>query len=169
MPEQLFHVETQLPFAWALTPEEQDTDAMRLGARLLLNAINQMETVPGHPDRSEPGMERLEAKLDLMLHWLGQSLYAGPPLPQAIEVRLDAEGIVWSSGNLPDIGETLILSLYLHPALAGPLQLPARVTDSDAGKVRVEFIEMDETLRDLWSQWLFCRHRRAIHAAREGG
>lgn len=169
MPEQRFQVETQLPFAWTGPRPERDADAMQLGARLLLNAINQMDVVSGHPERGEPGMERLEAKLDLMLHWLGQSLHAGTPLPVAIELRLDADGMAWSSGELPDMGASVTLNLYLHPALAGPLQLPARVTEASADEVRVEFQAMDEALRDLWSQWLFRRHRRAIHAAREGG
>jgi hypothetical protein len=168
MADTRFHLDTSLPFSWE-TAAAPPAAAMQLGARLLLNAINQMEATTGHTDRGDPSMERLEAKLDLMLHWLGQSLQAGKPLPEAVALRLDAEGVAWSAGVVPNLGTRVTLRLYPHPALAGALELPGRVTEAAGGQVRVEFLEMDEALRDLWSQWLFRRHRRAIHAAREGG
>jgi hypothetical protein len=167
MPDSLFHIDTRLPFSRSPGPAPAEIEALLLGSRLLLRTVNQMEMPPGHGERHEPACERLEAKLDLLLHWLGRNLYGSQPRADEAELRLDAEGVAWPGQASP--GETLVLNLYLHPALAAPLQLPARVSAVTAGQVRAEFLDLDEELRDLWSQWLFRRHRRAIQAAREGG
>jgi hypothetical protein len=103
-----------------------------------------------------------------MLHWLGHSLFGGQAVPGETGLSLDGEGVEWHGDGFSP-GQAVTLSLNLSGALSGPLQLPGLVVAGPEGRNRAEFTGMDEELRDLWSQWLFRRHRRAIHAAREGG
>jgi len=168
MPEARLHIDIRLPFSCQPQAVPANAAALLPGARFYLKALNQMEAVPGHAERSEPGLERLEAKLDLMLHWLGHSLFGSQTVPGQVMLSLDAEGVEWHGDGVSP-GQAVSLSLYLSGALSGPLQLPAMVVAGPEGGNRAEFVGMDEELRDLWSQWLFRRHRRAIHAAREGG
>jgi hypothetical protein len=167
MPEPSLEVVTALPFAWSPWSMERDMPSTARGTLLLLNAINQLETQGAHPERAEPGIERLEAKIDLMLHWLGQNLFGDIPRPEPVEMHLSATGVTWPDAQPPGIGTHVLLALYVNDALASPLHIPGRVTQSDASQVSADFLDMEDALRDAWSQWLFRRHRRAIHAARE--
>lgn len=159
MTEPGFAVDTTLPFAWrpgALTP------AMAHGSLLLLRVVNLLDAHEPEPDA---GHERVEARLDLMLHWLGMQLFGERAVPAPLPVRLEAGRIEWPADAAPAAGEA-ILDLYIHPAMAAPLKLPARVAHFQSGRVAAEVILGSGELSDAWTQWLFRRHRRAVHEAR---
>ena len=167
MPDTRLQISLRLPFASTAVSDSDDSAAQLLGAHMYLKALNQMETSHGHGERGDPGQERLEAKLDLMLHWLGQALSADRKPQGDIQLILDGEGLEWQGDGYQPRQE-VILDLHLSALLAAPLRLPARIMAVADGRIRAGFTGMDEDLRDLWSQWLFRQHRRAIHAARDG-
>lgn len=153
-----FAVETALPLAvqaGTLTP------AMSHGSLLLLRVANLMDAHEIEPDRSQ---ERVEARLDLMLHWLGMQLFGDAAVPAEVAVRLEAEKITWS-GQAPE-GDEVVLGLHIHPAIAAPLKLAGRVVERGEGRVTVALGFANSALSDAWTQWLFRRHRRAVHEAR---
>lgn len=159
MSEPGFSVETTLPLLWQpgiLTP------AQRHGSLLLLRVVNLLD---GHDAEQERGQERVEARLDLMLHWLGMQLFGERAVPAPLPVRLEVGRIEWPADAAPAAGEA-ILDLYIHPAMAAPLKLPARVAHFQSGRVAAEVILGSGELSDAWTQWLFRRHRRAVHEAR---
>lgn len=157
MDEAGFQVELNLPVHFR--PGAPDPTASQ-GSQLLLRVINlQM----GHETEIDRAQEKLEARLDLMLHWLGLQLFGARPRP---EVRPLLAGADWL--NLADHGWSpgadLTVCLYLHPALPAPVELAGRVTS--AGNIALLFA--DEAMAESWRQWLFRQHRRAVHAARAG-
>ena len=169
MSEQLFHIDMQVPFACSALSEAEDTTPILRGSRLLLRAIILSESPTAHGERGDAGSERLEAKLDLMLHWLGISLFGSIPPPPTVPLHLDAEGVEWQAESGLAPGQRVLVTLQVHPGLAAPLRLPARISWTEANRLRAEFRDLDEELAELWTQWIFRRHRRAVHGAREGG
>jgi hypothetical protein len=162
MTEAGFFVDTDLPFA--CQPGELDAAAER-GSLLLLRVVNLMDLHEAEPDRSQ---ERTEVRLDLMLHWLGMQLFGAMQLPAAASLKLAPTLIEWAGESLP-AGARVLLSLHVHPAIAAPLRLAGRVVVNSAGRVEAELVFRDEALADAWAQWLFKRHRRAVHEARSRG
>lgn len=165
MPE--LRVECLLPFSWSPLPAAAELPGIRQGTRLLLRVLNQLEAGTGHAEEIDRHREGLDAKLDLLLFWLGQSLYGHLSPPPAVPLRLGLEGLVWPRGvSPPQPGEAILVSLQPLDSLVAPLRLPARVTAVTASDVHVAFDHLDEDTREQWEQWLFRRHRRAIHAQR---
>ncbi|MFA5081281.1 MAG: PilZ domain-containing protein [Hydrogenophilaceae bacterium] len=138
------------------------TVAQRHGSRLLLKVVNLLDQ---HEQELDKTNERIEAKLDLMLHWLGLQLFEDKPAPAPLPLRLAANRIEWAAPAVPEAGD-IVLNLHIHPAMAAPLSLPGRVASPEAGRVAADLHLDDEALLDAWTQWLFRRHRRAVHEAR---
>lgn len=158
-----------MPIIW----EKQALDAhllasLRQSAQLLMHALNLMDTGLVHEAEAEHAhLQKLDAKIDLILHLLAQSLQGKQPLPQAMPVELGPEIISWQEfGTPPAVGDTLVLGLYLTPGLPLPLRLPAHITASADGRVTARLAELGEYLDEAWQQWVFRQHRRDIHAQR---
>lgn len=161
MTEPGFAVDTTLPFAWrpgTLTP------ATGHGSLLLLRVVNMLD---GHEIEQDAGHERIEARLDLMLHWLGMQLFGDGQAPEATPLRLMTERVEWSEEAVDTTD--VVLSLHVHPAIAAPLQLAAKVVESGEGRMAAELLFANPDLADAWTRWLFRRHRRAVQEARMHG
>jgi len=163
-------VELRLPFAWLPAAKARAAHCMA-GSRKLMRACNEIEAM-AHEHEASPTLSRIEAKLDLMLHWLGQSLFENRPRLEETRLWLNPTGLEWeiqpASADLPetDVGW---IELEPGPVLPGRLEWPARLLPAVSGRRRAEFIDLDEEMADLWTRWLFRRHRRAIQATRTGG
>ncbi|NTV96874.1 MAG: hypothetical protein HGA75_15910 [Thiobacillus sp.] len=155
-----FAVATALPFAWQAGQPSASTSH---GSLLLLRVVNMLDAGEIESDRSH---ERVEARLDLMLYWLGQQLFGDQAAPATVPLRLEAGSIAWPADSLP-ASEEVILSLHIHPAMAAPLRLAGHVTGMAGGHVMAKLQFDSEELSDAWTQWLFRRHRRAVHEARQ--
>ena len=107
---------------------------------------------------------RLEAKVDLMLQWVGKLLLAQHPLPPATEVVLGAQSIAWKCPIALQSGQFGVLSLYLAPRLPMPLMLPVQIQSYDAGQARAKLLHLNEEAQDGLDRTLFRYHRRALHA-----
>jgi hypothetical protein len=120
-----------------------------------------------HEAEPDAGHERIEARLDLMLHWLGMQLFGDGQSPDAVPLRLLSERIEWSEET--DGTTDVVLSLHVHPAIAAPLQLGGKVVERGDATIAVELTFADPDLADAWTRWLFRRHRRAVQEARMHG
>jgi hypothetical protein len=155
-------VETELPLAWeAALP---GPDAMR-GCQLLLRVVNMLEGP--HEGEQNRAQERLEAKLDLMLHWLGAALFASGPRLERQTARLDGHGISWHTAT-DSVPDQATLLLGLHPGLGAPFRTGVRLSVPERGLLRADFTDFDEVLAEQWEQWLFRLHRRAVQQDRRG-
>ena len=81
--------------------------------------------------------------------------------------------MAFGPGVGPDVGDSGVLSLYLHPAIPMPLLLPGHMVDSiedDAGQwLRFEPAALSEAESDALARHVFRHHRRGIAAARQTG
>ena len=103
-----------------------------------------------------------------MLHWLGMQLFGAAPMPSATTLRLSPVRVEWPGEPLPT-GERVQLNLHVTATMAAPLRLAGRVAGQAGGRVAVDLEIADEALADAWAQWLFRRHRRAVHEVRSRG
>ncbi len=157
--------ECRMPLVWrAAAPDDDTRQAMMREAALLLTAINQMEggheTEPGADNRR---LDRLEAKLDLVLYLLARALEASAPC-DARRVRLGAEVVEWEETDAPAEGAALVLELRPSEALPLTLKLPAVALAPMAGLARAGLSGLSQALNDALVQFVFRRHRQAIRA-----
>ena len=163
-----------LPLAWqdtgALTPL-QIADWMRDNV-IALQAIDAVEshTTQTHDRESERAAStdhntaRLEAKVDLLLQWIGKLLLAQQPLPPKAEFILGPEVIAWKCPIALTAGSQGVLSLYLAPQVPTPLMLPVEVITCLDGQARAKLLHLTEDARDWLDRTLFRYHRRALQA-----
>lgn len=157
MSETGFTVEAQLPFSWEAG--QADVGQQR-SARLMLRVANLIDS---HEAEQDKAGERLEAKLDLMLHWLGQQLFGDAGRLPVTPLTLGGDHIEWD-GAVAACCDA-VLSLVIHPDLPSPLHLPARIEPAGA-RCRAQLLFQDEDSADAWNRWLFRLHRRAVQEAR---
>ncbi len=163
-----------LPLAWqdssAFTPH-QIADWMRDNV-IALQAIDAVEshTSQAHDRESERAASsdhntvRLEAKVDLLLQWLGKLLLAQQPLPPATEFILGPEVVAWQCATLLQPRSQGVLSLYLAPHVPTPLMLPVEIISCIDGQARAKLLHLTEDARDWLDRTLFRYHRRALQA-----
>lgn len=142
-------------------------DALLEQSLLVLRVVNQIEGHAGREGESEPHVGRLEAKLDLALHLLARSL-DGERAAKGRTITLHANGFDLPEGRDLRVGDRLLLSIQLSPALPLPMRLPATIIESGAGTLRAEWTALPEAFAESWAQWLFRRHRRQVHELRDG-
>ncbi|HTU67018.1 MAG TPA: PilZ domain-containing protein [Steroidobacteraceae bacterium] len=111
---------------------------------------------------------RLDFKLNVLLDLVGQLLAQSQPRPQSTQIRFNAMGATWKSGEPLRVGTYGILEITLRDVIVQPLHLPAEVVaGADAGFVRVRFLSLGETVADHIEKLVFRRHRRKIAGARQ--
>ena len=159
-----------LPLAWqdGQPSPQQISDWMRENVTAL-HAIAALEG-PTHErelDRTA-GVDytaaRLEAKMDLLMQWVGKLLLAQHPLPPATEVLLGAKSISWKCPIALKPGQFGVLSIYLAPRLPMPLIFPVQIQTCAAGQAQAQLLHMSEEAQDSLDRTLFRYHRRALHA-----
>jgi len=159
MSETGFTVATTLPWSWQAGPPA--TDARRSNL-LLLKVANLLDQ---HEPDQEDASKRIEAKLDLMLHWLGRQLFGEYEMLNATPLVLSGCHIEWEDTGHDWVEGNGRLNLIIHPDLPGPLMLVGQLHKRD-GYCHVEFDLPDNETSEAWDRWLFRMHRRAIHDAR---
>lgn len=162
-------VQAHLPIAWEKQALELHViTSLRQGSQLLMHAINLMDSgMPRDAEGESAHLQKLDAKIDLMLHLLAHSLQGSRPLPQSVNLEFGPEQISWQElGTAPAVGDTVVISLYLNPGLPLPVRLPAHITGYREGRVTARLAELGEDLEESWQQWVFRQHRRDIHAHR---
>ena len=110
---------------------------------------------------------RLDFKLNVLLDLVGQLLAQSQPRPTPTQIRFNAMGAIWKTGENLSTGSHGILEITLRDVIVQPLHLPAEiVTGADAGFTRVRFLALGENVADHIEKLVFRRHRRKIAGAR---
>lgn len=162
MNETGFTVEAALPFSWGAGRAGASTHRSNM---LLLRVANLLDT---HESEQEEAGKRMEAKLDLMLHWLGQQLFGDVSTLPVVTLKLGGDSAEWEDNQESHAEGDGLLSLVIHPNLPSPLVLQGALR-REAGRCRVELTFPDEETEEAWNRWLFRLHRRAIQEARQKG
>lgn len=141
-------------------------------ASALLSSLLAIEESTGVRAASEdeleagPEFQRLERKLDLVLELLSSRLLDASAPPER-SVQMSAAGARWVvDGEAPSPGSAGIASIYVHRLLPRALRLPAEVLRDDQGWLRLRFLDVGETCRELLVRHVFQQHRRHLAGAR---
>lgn len=156
----------RIPLAWQVEEIDDETRTSWLGeAAFLLAALNQMESA--HELESSGGdnrrLDRLEAKLDLVLHLLTRALDTAPSPPRQA-ITLTPEGAEWATATPPAAGAAVTLEVRLFEMFPITLRLPTRALPAGDGRARVAFDRYPENLDNALYQFVFRRHRQAIRS-----
>lgn len=121
---------------------------------------------------ANPPLQRVEAKIDLMLGLLGRLVERDEPHMALIPVRWSYKGMRLDLPTSAEVAADAAGTLNLRPApwLAASIALPARVlARADAGDrhcLWLAFDSMPDALSDAMERHLFRLHRRQIAAQR---
>jgi hypothetical protein len=168
--------EDLLPVRWRPQPAPPtDVQAAHLAERNLrvLQACDALEEKGGleKSDDESPhsaDIMRLDFKLNLLLELAGQLLAQTQARVENAQIRFNAMGATWQSGETLTGGSHGILEVTLRDVIVQPLHLPAEVVaGADAGFIRVRFLALGETVADHIEKLVFRRHRRKIAGARQ--
>lgn len=159
-----------LPLAWqdgqATAP--QTADWMRENVTAL-HAVAALESQPherelDHTANVDFTAARLEAKMDLVLQWVGKLLLAQHPLPPATDIILGSQNISWKCPVELKAAQFGVITLYLAPNLPMPLILPVQIIACSTGQARAQLLHLSTEAQDALDRALFRHHRRALQA-----
>lgn len=126
-------------------------------------------------DESQPfyqELQRLEFKLDIVLHLMGDLLEQRQALPSRRKFRIHAQGLEWIDTEAKlAVRDRGILCLYLNKTLPYPLELPCEVVavlpaTEEGLPVRTEFRSLTAHVGELIEKLIFRHHRRKVAEAR---
>lgn len=173
-------LEALLPLGWSTTSHSSKAgdELRRHGNIALLRALAALEsTVSEHehnlPESAQKTLDRLEAKLDIVLAMMAEMARASMQLPPEKQVSLFSDHIVWteSDGSMLSPNQRLLVHVYLSQHLPQPLQLSVTVTglEMQAATVRIsaQIDGLDEELEEWLTRTIFRHHRRALQARRQ--
>ena len=130
-------------------------------------AIEEKHRMVGEEGELEQEINRLHAKMDLLLGLVASIASAHLKLPESVELRLSADSVRWKSvGQAPATGSRIMISLYLNPCIAEPLKLPAVIQAQDDGWVEASFEHPGASCYSALEQHVFLHHRRSVAETR---
>lgn len=160
-------IERHLPMHWSRLPSGRTAPQIQSNqlAFAMLDAME--EPAQGRPDAEPHGeMARIEAKLNLILHLLGQLLHSNVSLPATHSIRFASDSVAWPCAEI-QAGERVLLELYLDSAVPVPIVLHGEVAAVLDGWARIDLTSLSEDHRASWSRWVFRQHRRDVAKNRQ--
>lgn len=110
----------------------------------------------------------LERKVDITLEMVASLLRTSIDMPSAKRFTLGAREVRWQpTAALPDVGQELIITIYLHNLYPNPLNLIGRVTFVTDQECVVELAPQTMDVQQLLEKFIFLHHRRAIAQAKK--
>ncbi|WP_019570020.1 PilZ domain-containing protein [Thioalkalivibrio sp. ALE11] len=117
----------------------------------------------GVADETAQELQRLERKLDLLVHLLAESLE--PERPSVRPVVISRGGIVLPEGTLPEDADRL--ALYLSDFLPQPLVLGVEPPTRRNEAQLIRWTTHDDRMHDALGRWIFRLHRRDVAEKRQ--
>ena len=127
-----------------------------------------------HPQTAHE-LARLDLKINLLLEMVGHLLSRQAVLPDAVPLRLGADGLQWTAkeSQVPAAGSHLGVDVYLNSKYPAPLTLFGKVASakpvSGGHAVDLVYTDMDESLRTALEKMIFRQHRRLVAHVRRSG
>lgn len=116
-------------------------------------------------------IRRLDAKLNLMMAWLGQLIRQQQNLPQPQAVALSAQGLQFESDAPLMKNDDLLVELYLEAHYPQAFIAMAKVLDlkplEKGYELTASFIHLSEQDQQWLHKFVFRIHRRQIALARQ--
>ena len=116
-----------------------------------------------HEDEAAPEVQRLEHKLDLLLHLVAESLH--PERPDPVAVTISGHGIVLPAGTLPEDCDRV--EVYLSRLLPQPCVFGVETPTTRGGQQMTRWVGVEGPLGEAIGRWIFRLHRRDIAEKRQ--
>ncbi|AKJ94978.1 hypothetical protein TVD_06230 [Thioalkalivibrio versutus] len=156
-------VTTALMIGPSVRPATDPVLAQRLIENLdLFDAAHPRGAMP-HEDETSPEVQRLEHKLDLLLHLVAESLH--PERPDPVEATLSGHGVVLPAGTLPEGCERV--EVYLSRLLPQPCVLGVESPTTRGGLQMTRWTGVEGPLEEAIGRWIFRLHRREVAGKRQ--
>ena len=141
-----------------------------------------MEVVLGHEDLHVDAeqfenkelykeFKKLDAKLNLVMNWLGRSLAHQQGIPQAQHISLSAKGIKFNIDKVLAVNDDLFIELFIEPNYPQPYITVGKVvsvqSQGGSSEVVVSFGEFEDLEKQWLDKYVFRIHRREIAMARK--
>lgn len=155
-------------------PDAAPTHDCVARAEMLLVALAHSENVRGTEDKDDlaetsSALQRVEAKIDLLLGLFGRLMRERGHLPQPTLLRWSPRGArVSMQGDAIAVRAGTAGVLRVQPAewLPDCIDLPARVIATDGREAWLEFGPLSPALSDALERHLFRLHRRQVAESR---
>lgn len=176
--EDILLYEQTLPVKWDafdLEGSEQRLSEINRDNELLLHVLLGQDDVlrESEDNRHESNLElqRLDAKLNLLLSWLGQWLVSNQGLPETRPISISEQGVGLILPITKDVGESLLLEVYLNSQFPQPIRLPCVIyaaNDTPTGRnIIASFTGLTTEVHDLIEKFIFRHHRRLVALRRK--
>ncbi len=153
-------------------PVLQDRENVEALQTILLLEYGIVENAEHENRPTNPELQRLEKKIDLLVRLLSRLLMLQQTMPAPVEVILGSQTIAWPMTQVMVPGSFLRLSIHLSSLYPLPLRLDAVVLDSVEREqglwLRAAYQGMSDNLRNELTRLIFLFHRRQIAHRKKG-
>lgn len=109
---------------------------------------------------------RLDLKLNLLLDLVSQLIYQQLEIPEMSQVTVSSNDITWSGENLPGVGATVFVQVYIQRGTPKPLCFYGEVVSSPEdmaqGRTRVSYLGLCGSAKAWLDKIIFRHHRREV-------
>ena len=160
-------LERNLPLIW--TPLEPGASALYTEQnQLILTLLDNLEDSLHHKPDGDAVNEipRIEAKLNVIMHLLGQLLQDRQSSQSTESIRFSSDTLAWQVQQPLPGGSRLLVTLYPDPGVPLAMRFAAEVIDVRDHWMEVDMQGLAEDELAIWSRWVFRQHRRQVAQAR---
>jgi hypothetical protein len=144
-----------------------------LGAESSLDEIRVHEALKDESPALVHELQRLEYKVNILLRLTAELALRNSGLPAAHRVRLTSRALEWFGTEMPAVGSTGLLAVYVNPALPQPVTIPCVVagerTDDNQTVTQMRFSGLSDAVVEQIDKLIFRHHRRLIAGAKLAG
>jgi hypothetical protein len=170
--------EETLPVAWTPGPLAEGSHLARfnadnqqlLSAEASLDDVHVLDALKDESPALLHELQRLEYKMNILLKLIAELSVRYSAVPPAHRVKISARAVEWFTEQVPPVGETGVLLLYINPALAQPLKIPASAigerSENNLRVAQIRFEGLSDAVVELLEKLIFRHHRRLIAGAR---
>jgi Atypical PilZ domain, cyclic di-GMP receptor len=170
--------EEALPVVWTAVPLAEGLVLARLNAdnHQLLGAEASLDEVRVHEALKDESpalvqeLQRLEYKVNILLRLTAELALRNSGLPPPQRVRLTSRALEWFGEQMPAVGSTGLLSVYINSALPQPVRIPCVVTgertQDQVRAVQLRFSGLSDAVVEQLDKLIFRHHRRLVAGAR---
>lgn len=134
-------------------------------AESLLRTIAQIEDAGDDDERNaDPALQRIDAKLNVLLELVGGMLQSRSSLPAPVDVRWSRHGLALATRGPAEVGQAGLVRLQPATWLPQLLELPCAViaTAAQPARLWLRTDPLPASLETALERHLFRLHRRAI-------
>ncbi len=170
--------EEVLPVVWTAGPLAEGSALARLNAdnHQLLGAEASLDEVRVHEALKDESpalvqeLQRLEYKVNILLRLTAEMALRNSGLPPAQRVLMTSRALEWFGEQIPAVGSTGLLAVYINSALPQPVKISCVVAgerkQDDSRAAQLRFSGMSDAVVEQLDKLIFRHHRRLVAGAR---